>query len=341
MISEIGWSMTKFLGLQVPVGPVILMYHRIGDTVDDAWGLTVSARHFTEHLQILRRHRTVLRLPELQQSLDKGSVPRDAAVVTFDDGYADNLYMAKPLLESHDVPATVFVTSGFVDYEREFWWDELETLLLRSGLLPETLRLTIANVNLRWMLGPSVRPNAHARTAHRPWRGWETPPTPRHEAFQSIWRLLRPMPNEARMQIINEIRVQIGVPAKPVPHRRGMSSTELAALADGDLVEIGGHTMTHPPLTEIPPTQRLNEIVMGKAFLEQKLDKPVASFSFPYGDHDDTTVILLREAGIKCACTTVEEAIRKAHDPLKLPRFQIEDWDGEAFSRWLATGHRP
>ena len=65
-------------------------------------------------------------------------------MVTFDDGYADNLWNAKPLLERYDVPAAVFVTTGYAGQDREFWWDELETLLLeRAGRCRKRCTLNI------------------------------------------------------------------------------------------------------------------------------------------------------------------------------------------------------
>ena len=65
-----------------------------------------------------------------------GDVPSAGVVVTFDDGYADNFHNAKPLLERYEIPATVFVTTGYLQDQREFWWDELERILLQPGTLP-------------------------------------------------------------------------------------------------------------------------------------------------------------------------------------------------------------
>ena len=68
-------------------------------------------------------------------------------MITFDDGYADVLHHAKPLLERHSVPATVFVATGAIGQRREFWWDELGGLFLQPGTLPEELELTVDEEN--------------------------------------------------------------------------------------------------------------------------------------------------------------------------------------------------
>ncbi|HSE98315.1 MAG TPA: polysaccharide deacetylase family protein, partial [Blastocatellia bacterium] len=122
---------------------VILLYHRIADSASDPWSLCVTPQHFAEHLEVLAKHGFVVRLERLARALDGGRLPHRSAVITFDDGYVDNLWNARPLLEQFDLPATVFVTTGNTGRSREFWWDELERLILQPGTLPESLRLTI------------------------------------------------------------------------------------------------------------------------------------------------------------------------------------------------------
>jgi peptidoglycan/xylan/chitin deacetylase (PgdA/CDA1 family) len=106
----------------------VLLYHRVAVTDVDSWRIAVHPERFAEHVELIA---TRFRVRPLVDLLDA----RDAAVaVTFDDGYRDNLYVAKPLLERHDVPATVFVVSGYLDSGLDFWWDVLERYRAAAGL---------------------------------------------------------------------------------------------------------------------------------------------------------------------------------------------------------------
>src|SRR4029077_8826074 len=133
-------------------GAIILLYHRVADPPSDPQLLCVTPKHFAEHLEVLRKQGYPTCLQELGCSLrDRKKLPRGVAV-TFDDGYVDNLINAKRILQRYDVPATVFVTTGYVDQQRDFWWDELEKLLLHVDRVPENLRLHIDGRLYEWDL---------------------------------------------------------------------------------------------------------------------------------------------------------------------------------------------
>src|SRR5829696_8506777 len=122
---------------------LVLIYHRISDLPSDPRSLSVTPHYFAKHLEILRQYARPMRLQQMSQALIDGNLPDRAVVVTFDDGYADNLYNAKPALERYNVPATFFLTTGYIGHKREFWWDELDRLLLQPAKLPNTLRLSV------------------------------------------------------------------------------------------------------------------------------------------------------------------------------------------------------
>src|SRR5947209_14606396 len=132
---------------------MILLYHRVAELPQDPQLLCVSPSHFIEHLQVIRRWGRTIQLGKLDQALQGVDRRRHMIIVTFDDGYADNLYNAKPLLERYDVPATTLIATGYMGCDREFWWDELERLFLQLGKLSETLCLNVNGSSYQWELG--------------------------------------------------------------------------------------------------------------------------------------------------------------------------------------------
>jgi peptidoglycan/xylan/chitin deacetylase (PgdA/CDA1 family) len=90
--------------------------------------LCVSPENFSQHLDIIRKYFHPLSLQRLKRPIYAKDFIRRAVVITFDDGYADNLYNAKPLLERYGLPATFFVTNACSSGKGIFWWDELNRL---------------------------------------------------------------------------------------------------------------------------------------------------------------------------------------------------------------------
>ena len=104
---------------------MVLMYHRIAKADYDPWGIAVSPAHFDEQLAELGRERDVMSLAEFGTLFAARQLPKRATAITFDDGYACNARVAAPILHAHKHPATFFLTTGAIDSELEFWWDEL------------------------------------------------------------------------------------------------------------------------------------------------------------------------------------------------------------------------
>jgi peptidoglycan/xylan/chitin deacetylase (PgdA/CDA1 family) len=146
------WVQARILG-----GALILGYHRIADVTHDDHEVCVTPDHFAEQMEMLSRHANPVSLKKLVHHLKEGSLPPKSVAVTFDDGYVDNLYEAKPVLEKYAIPATVFVCTGYAG--KEFWWDEVERLIRSSRAELGAFRLEVDGNDFVWEQ-PDASPEA-------------------------------------------------------------------------------------------------------------------------------------------------------------------------------------
>jgi len=322
-------------------GPVILLYHSVAKVGSDPWGLRVSPRNFAEQMAVLRTHTKPIHLNHLDRALSGGEMPPRSVAVTFDDGFADNLHQAKPVLERHAIPATIFVATGYVGSQREYWWDELDRLLLAPGRLPERIALQIGETQCQWDLGAASNYSRLQAWRDRRWKAWhEHDPTARHTAYRAAWQLLRQSTTAAREKALEELRQIASVTSAGRVNRRCVSIDELHELARGDLIEIGAHTVTHPSLGAIRLHDQRSEIMESKTWLERTLNRPIMSFSYPFGTREDYTtgtIELLRQAGFERSCSNFPGVISREVDRYQLPRRVVLDWDGREFISKLKT----
>lgn len=314
---------------------LILMYHRVAEVDLDPWSLCVTPQHFAEHLEVLQKHAHPISLKQLAQAHRDGEIPRRAVVVTFDDGYADNLHNAKPLLERYNIPATIFVATGQVGQNREFWWDELEQVLLQPGRLPERLYLRIDGSTHQWELGVAVDYCEDEYRRDRDHNAWSSQPGSRLSFYHSVWQRLRPLPEDQRQKVLDEILSWAGAEPVARPTYRPLVPEEVRSLGQGELMEIGAHTVTHPFLSTHSVAFQRDEIQRSKADLEKILERPVTSFAYPFGDYTAETVPLLLESGFACACSTIAATVWQNSDCFQFPRFAVENWSGKKFEQQL------
>lgn len=318
----------------------ILLYHRIADSLSDPWDLCVSPQNFAEHLEVIREIGEPIDIETLERNLQTGRLPAPGIVLTFDDGYADNLTHALPILERHRTPAAVFPPAGMVGEGREYWWDELEYVFLEAESLPETLELPIGGEVYRRSLGKECR-LPRAEFVHRAaWRTWMPPNTVRQEIYLELWQLLHPLPNADRSAVIGTVLDWAQLPRPARDDRRIIRWDEAAALTAGGWFQIGSHGMTHSSLAALPPAEQAYELRESKRTLEARIGREVACLVYPYGkpaDYSDLTVRLAAEAGYRIALINSRGLVRPGADPFRLPRFHVGNWPGEELARRLHT----
>jgi len=255
--------------------------------------------------------------------------------VTFDDGYADNLHAALPILNRNDIPATFFLTSGMLGVAREFWWDELERLLLRPRSLPRALQLTADGATRSFEAGRAAEPFESSQRRIESSPPWEAASDTRLGFFYTVWQWLGTLVEESPRTALEQIRKQLEEAEVARDNHRSLNPDKKIRLGCAPQVDIGAHSVTHSMLsTQSPDVQRW-EMRQSKQDLQTLIGRPVVGFAYPHGDYGPETVDLARESGFDFACTTEGGCVARNTRPLALPRLSAADCSGAELVHFL------
>jgi len=301
--------MTVVRKLRASVGgsAVVVTYHRVHDGPLDPELIRVTTAMFEEHVRAYSRY-TPMTAGALFESLSEGRrLPRDAVIITIDDGYVDCASAVLPVLERYGVPATVFVSSNFVDSGHSMWWDRISRVCLEPGSLPAMVSLSAPGIEFSFHLGSGRDLDAETANTFSGWDVTKPPDHPRQRLYLALRDVLHSAGERQRTELLDGLEEQSGTGSEPRARNRGLSAAEVRLLDASGLVEIGGHTVNHESLAEHPHDHQRAEIEGGKAAMEAIVGKPVVSFSYPYGSYasfTSATKEIVRGAGFLGACTT-------------------------------------
>jgi peptidoglycan/xylan/chitin deacetylase (PgdA/CDA1 family)/SAM-dependent methyltransferase len=295
---------------------LVLTYHQVGRPSPDPLHVSVPEELFASQMEELQRSWNPLTLDAMVEGLAHGNLPRKSVAVTFDDGYAGVLFFALPILERFHIPATIFVSTGYLDGKKEFWWDELQRIVWESKREPAEWKGLPEDVRMRFYPG-----------------------MPREDAFGILHYALRALPPDKIRMEVDRIRREARCrPAAPRPDVRPLSGRECGLLAGNPLISIGAHTDRHAWLAALNDTDQKNEMANSRRVLEKTLGRPVRTLSYPYGSRESETTATLRlarEAGFDYACANVKAAVHGGSDRYWIPRITPGDTGGAEFSRRL------
>lgn len=279
---------------------LILTYHRFSRGEDP---LATPAAAFDAHLRYLKSRYALVPLSRVAAHYEgRDELPARAACVTIDDGFRDAYEVAFPILRRHDVPATLFVITGFLDRAVWMWTDKMRHVALRA----EGGRL-VAEVGER-----TFESKLDGRAS-------------RLAAAARVNSELKKLPAAARDEAIARAAAQNGVslPDAP-PEEFAPVSWEQAREMDAAGVEIGSHTVTHPILTHADDEQLRRELNDSRARLETELGRAADLFCYPNGSFDERVRRETERAGYRCAVTTLEGLNERRADSLTLRRVAAE-----------------
>jgi peptidoglycan/xylan/chitin deacetylase (PgdA/CDA1 family) len=278
----------------------VFIFHRILPEPDPLIPDEPDAKRFNEMLGWIKSWFTVLPLDEAVSHLEHASLPARAAAITFDDGYADNRTVALPILLQHQLTATFFVATGFLDGGR-MWNDTIiESVRACTGSTLDLTPLDLATYQ--------VGSNHEKR-----------------EAIAAVIAKVKYRSISERVELTNRIALLVNA---DLPADLMMTSQQVKEMREAGM-QIGAHTVSHPILASVALAEVRREMHESKVFLEDLLGERIGLFAYPNGkpgvDYLAEHVVLARELGFDAAVSTSKGTTLSGMDLYQLSRFT--PWD--------------
>ncbi len=307
LVAVIARSGASILGTLVSPRLSILIFHRVHARADGIFPHEPDATRFDRLMHFVARSFVVMTLGEALTYLTQGNLPPRSMVITFDDGYADNAEIALPILQRHGLTASFFVSTGFLDGGR--MWNDSVIECLRSCHHKE-IDLEMFGLGICSLAGAAER----------------------RRVIEALLPRIKYLSLAEREVAIRRLQKMCGV--TELPTNLMMRSEQVRELHRNGM-EIGAHTINHPILTTLTPSEAEYEISEGRNKLQSIIDAPVDIFAYPNGkpgrDYDHTHASLVKTLGFRGAVTTAPGVGRSGDDLFQLPRFT--PWD-DSLTSW-------
>ncbi|PKO89914.1 MAG: carbohydrate esterase family protein [Betaproteobacteria bacterium HGW-Betaproteobacteria-10] len=278
----------------------ILIFHRVLPSLDPIFPDEPDAARFDEMMGWMKSWFNVLPLDAAVSSLKAGTLPQRAAAITFDDGYADNYTVALPILKKHNLSASFFIATGFLN--GGWMWNDMVIESIRATPYHE--------IDLAFLqLGRQILDS----------------PENRRQTIEKIIGKIKYLPVPERLAITEQLADLVGVTP---PADLMMTSQQLIELHHAGM-QIGAHTVSHPILAKLSESKAVDEIAGSRDFLTTLLKERIRLFAYPNGrpgtDYLPEQTRLVSLLGFDAAVSTTYGAAKSTSDLYQLPRFT--PWD--------------
>jgi peptidoglycan/xylan/chitin deacetylase (PgdA/CDA1 family) len=291
-----GAKRLRLAGREIPVCQ-ILLYHKVNDD-HDPYLASLPVEEFRRQMQYLAKNFALVSLDDIAEGRIGPSDRKFAVAVTFDDGYRDNFTNAFPILKELNIPATIYLATGYIGTGRLPWYDQVCL----------AFKLTARNE-----LGADYCTPCGSLAGEGD----------RLALVDRVLEWLRQKDDDARPEAMTRLFTALGVPATlTLPNY--MLDWDAVRQMQGCGITFGAHSVNHPVLSQLSPGQLQREIGDSKKTIEQKLGTRVRHFAYPFGrpkHFNETVKRVVEQSGLQTAVTTVYGYNAPGDDLLELKRF--------------------
>lgn len=281
---------------------LVLLYHHVR-APESPFDPAVPPAEFEKQMQFIKKNFETVSARELLETMEKGTCgPKPPALISFDDGYRDNLEGAYPVLHFYQIPAIIFLATGSVETGEPIWTARVDQLFRSAG----SPQLTLENI-----------PGKKSFELKDPYQ--------RMKASYQVKKEMKDVPDPQRQIILRELEEKIGAPAGSKQESEMLSWAEVRRLLQDPLIEIGSHTVTHRMLDHLTPQEIREELFESKAKIEAETGRKIDFLSYPGNSYNTTALNLAREAGYRAAFAVDHDLTHFSQNRFALKRIHVQD----------------
>lgn len=265
--------------------PRILMYHRV---IDEPFVAGLSPQRFAQQMDYVAQKFRVIPVNQLIEELVRNDVKPYTLALTFDDGHADFYNDTWPIIKKHQLPASLYVTTGFIDQSLWLWPDLLRYILLKADAQQIPLdKLGIFSTTRDQVINTWSQLGDHCLT----------------------------LDEAARKNFIRNLaqRLNVNIPTVPEAPFTSLSWPQLREMHQQGL-DIGSHTVSHPILSKLTPAAIESELRDSKERITEEIGQQPLGICYPNGllkDINDDVLRIARELNYRyglLACNATLDA---------------------------------
>lgn len=283
----------------------VFLFHKVPQQAHSLVPGDITLARFERLLDEVVSQFRVVPLDDAAVRLQARRLPRRAACITFDDGYADWMSGAVPALRKRNLHATFFITTGQFGNGAPLWHERIQAAVLAHPG-------TVLDMGMPSLAQPSLATVAD-----------------RQALVVRLEEEFKYLTLSARDSALARLEAAAGVRPESLPRMSEAQLRDLHSQGFG----VGGHTVNHPILDYCNKTELLEEVAGVREQLAGIVGGPISGFAYPNGrpnaDFSRHHVEAVRSAGYKYAVTTHWGAANPTSSPFQIPRFTpwaIREW---------------